>query len=521
MATGADALYLDSQRTLELVGKAQSRVSVRLQESDEFTFPVIQAGNMAQWRNLLLLEFNHDLKYLQRKTDLLYPFRALNMRVKYHLVGRFLYDAVYDAGPQAFRDVQEMDEDNIDKFKQSYEFWEYYADLSRGPLFFRVGRQNLSWGETDIFRLLDNINPLDNTFGGPFEDLDDRRIPLLMIRGSYNLGTVGPVSSITLESFWVPGFWEARVGPWAPWGTPYSPPQPALPFGQRFVYPDRKVENSRWGFRLIGLLFNNLNFSVAHYKTFLDTPAVRLGVTPGLPVLLDFADAWQEFVWKDVQVTGGSVNFCEPNTDIVFRGEVAWFWDESVFIPEENLKLSDNSIPLPPWMVGIMSQVMGLNLVDLNFTGIPVNPTGGVIPRKDILRYMVGFDKNLWIRLLNNRTTFLLSFQYFGQWVPDYDPRMRQLLSLFPRPMDFAAVREFEHTFTTIVNTNYLNGRVTPQLALAYDVRGAWLIQPSVNLLWEPFRLMIQYSSVEGNFTNFGAFRDRDQISIMFSYLLN
>ncbi len=96
--------------------------------------------------------------------------------------------------------------------------------LPGGPAFIRIGRQNLAWGETDIFRLLDQINPLDNTFGGPFEDLDDRRIPLWMLRGSYNLGSVGPVASLTMEGFWVPGSMDAKVGPWAPWGTPYEVP---------------------------------------------------------------------------------------------------------------------------------------------------------------------------------------------------------------------------------------------------------------------------------------------------------
>ncbi len=75
-----------------------------------------------------------------------------------------------------------------------------------------------------MFRLLDSINPLDNTFGGPFEDLDDRRIPLWMLRGSYNLGNVGPVKSLGLEAFWVPGMWDASISPWAPKGTPYSAP---------------------------------------------------------------------------------------------------------------------------------------------------------------------------------------------------------------------------------------------------------------------------------------------------------
>ncbi len=75
--------------------------------------------------------------------------------------------------------------------------------------------------------------------------------------------------------------------------------------------------------------------------------------------------------------------------------------------------------------------------------------------------------------------------------------------------------------FTALASTMYRKGTINPQLALAYDVRGAWLIQPSVNLIREPFRFMIQYSAIQGNFTNFGAFRDRDQITFILTYLLS
>ena len=150
-----------------------------------------------------------------------------------------------------------------------------------------------------------------------------------------------------------------------------------------------------------------------------------------------------------------------------------------------------------------------------------MNPTGGTIPKKDVLRFMIGFDKNVWIRPLNRTNMFIFSLQYFGQWVSAYDERMRQPLALYPSPSDFAAVRELESTFTLVGTTFYRNGAIVPQLAVAYDVRGAWLVQPSVNLIREPFRFMIQYNAIAGNFTGLGAFRDRDQITFIFTYLLN
>ncbi len=79
--------------------------------------------------------------------------------------------------------------------------FEWYFNITKGPLFIRIGRQNLSWGETDAFRLLDQINPLDNFFGGFLVPLDERRVPLSMMRAQWSFGTIGPVSDLTLEGF--------------------------------------------------------------------------------------------------------------------------------------------------------------------------------------------------------------------------------------------------------------------------------------------------------------------------------
>ena len=490
------AFHVDAKKkTLEVIGKAQSRVSIRLQDADGFTQPTdVQAGDLVQWRNLALIEINHDLKRLTRELDILYPLRALKIKAKYHLVGRFMYEAVYNVGPQTFQDVRDRDKENIDNFKQQYDLWEAYVDLSRGPWFFRIGRQNLAWGETDVFRLLDGINPLDNTFGGPFEDLDDRRIPLWMLRGTYNFGRVGPVSALTLEGFWVPGNWDVRVAPLAPNGTPYAAPQPESPLPTLLVTPSKEMSNSRWGVRVMGMVGANYNLSVAHYESYLDIASLRTAVGQN-PL-----DAAVEVRYPSVRITGGSLSFWEEQTDVIVRTEVAWFWDEPVFIPEINTPL----IPLP-----------------IQIPGVPGLPANGEIPKKDMLKWVIGLDKNFWIRPLNHKRTFMFSMQYFGTWVQDYDERMSQPLALYPDSLKFTSVKEVESIFTFLVNTDYYGGDIVPQMVVAYDARGVFMLVPSVNYIFEPFRFMIQYSGIVGNMTSFGAFRDRDQITFIFSYLLN
>jgi hypothetical protein len=44
-----------------------------------------------------------------------------------------MYDALYDVGSDEFKALRDNDPENIDKFKQSYDLWEFYVDFRRGP----------------------------------------------------------------------------------------------------------------------------------------------------------------------------------------------------------------------------------------------------------------------------------------------------------------------------------------------------------------------------------------------------
>jgi hypothetical protein len=506
------AVYIDDNKTLQFTAKAQARVSIRMNNAEGYTYPNVRVGDLIQQRNLIVLQVDHDLSELKHRVGLLYPLKALKIEAKYRLVGRFMYEGVYDYGPQMFQDVKDRDKENISSFSQQYELWEFYLDLSRGPWFLRIGKQNLAWGEADTFRLLDAINPLDNTFGGSFEDLDDRRIPLWMIRGNYDLGGFGPISSLMIEGFWVPGNWDARVAPIAPAGTPYATPIPIETLSlSRYFYPAKKMSSSRWGVRLQGLVGTSLSLTLAHYKTFPDIPATRTVMLRDVPILLNPNDVIGEVTYPSIQITGGSLSYWEPHIDAIIRAEVAYFWDEPVFIPEENLAtLYGPGIPLPP----PLQDLIGLSQ-------IPLNPQSGTIPKKDFFRYMIGFDKQVWCRPLNRKSTFLVSMQYFGSWVQDYDDRLVLGLPIYPSTEEYPKLYELEQIITALVATTYLNGSLTPQLVLGYDVRGAWLFVTALNYVWEPFRFGIQYAGIEGNFTGFGVLRDRDQVSFLVTYLLN
>ena len=161
---------------------------------------------------------------------------------------------------------------NRDLDTQKDPLWNAYVDLAKGPVKLRIGRQDLSWGESDGFRLLDMIEPLDNRFGFPLvEDLDDRRIPLWMVRPTLSIGTVGQVRNLTIDGYWVPATIDNEISPVSPFGNPFGVGAP--PGASEIIRPNKNLGNSRGGGRLIGTL-GDVTFSLGHYVTYNDIPSI-------------------------------------------------------------------------------------------------------------------------------------------------------------------------------------------------------------------------------------------------------
>ncbi len=55
-------------------------------------------------------------------------------------------------------------------------------------LFVKLGKQQVVWGRTDLFRVLDVVNPLDFSRNNIYDELEEIRIPLWMINLEYRMG---------------------------------------------------------------------------------------------------------------------------------------------------------------------------------------------------------------------------------------------------------------------------------------------------------------------------------------------
>jgi hypothetical protein len=506
------------------------------------TYPYSGAGNLIQNRYFLEMKWNHDL--LDWWSDVL-PSSVTAF--KYNLTYRGEYDGIYDFGPSAYRNNLESRQELEEALRQSPTFqpaqlesidgslqrqrrrlrrvssyrnrlFQAFVDWEQGPVFLRFGRQNLVWGETDVFRLLDNINPIDNGFGGFFIDLDERRVPLNMLRGSISLGTLGPFDQAFIEMYGVVDNTVAFI-PGAPRGSPWAPPL-GPPTGQtltNLIGPSNGFDDMRGGGRFV---FNYLDytFTAASYVTMLDTQAVRFrgaraedpGYVPG-GVSVITADQYAPRVW----VNGASMTTALPSLKSVLRSEFAYFRDEALFRGPVAGKFPGKGTT-PEYVSGFLGPVLSGQF--------------DTVTRKDTMGFSVGWDMNQYVRFLNPNQTFFFSTQVFWRHIFDHDPL--QALPV-PEPNNqtrVVPVPQDQILQTLLINTTYnvkapftdTTLQVTPGYNMFYDWQGMILFQPSVRFVRDPWRFIVDYTTINsGVFRNqIGLVRDRSNVRMQIEYVL-
>ncbi len=216
---------------IETWGSVQSQNIVRHPDVDEFHF--------IQQRNTLRLGLQWDVVSDGGRDGFdVPPVRAARLRLAY----RGVYDSIYSYAPifrerdlrgrkpgrAAERDLRDFSRRARAALAFESQLREAYVDVTASsfPIRVRVGRQQIVWGEADLFRMLDRANPLDTSWHSveeippPSFGWDDLRIPLWMLRGWLELGRVGPLLEGRGELYWNPGDWRPAKTAFLPqpWG---------------------------------------------------------------------------------------------------------------------------------------------------------------------------------------------------------------------------------------------------------------------------------------------------------------
>ncbi|PFG10282.1 hypothetical protein ATI45_2717 [Marinobacter sp. LV10MA510-1] len=339
----------------------------------------------------------------------------------------------------------------------------------------RLGKQQVIWGRTDLFRVLDVINPVDFSRNNIYDELEDIRIPMWILRSDYRMGPTEVFDGFAFDDLNFQVVWNfdqfrphdiGQCGQpnvildagcffrgmnnlWENGGTVanFAGGNTATDFGpgqigiRKAHMPDWSIDNTQLGLKMEGV-YGDLGFSLNALTYRSQLPSLRGGI-PAQNGFTGEIGPWPSLIAFDihfprVNLVGGSLDYYAQGVDTVFRVETAYTSGEE-FANTLRERLYSES---------------------------------------DVLRYVVGADKNIFIPFLNESQAFLFSGQIFGQHILDHEREQRALGE--------AGIPDWEHnwTGTLLIKGFYMNGRLSPQIITAHDFRAqATAIAPSIEWL--------------------------------------
>ncbi len=233
---------------------------------------------------------------------------------------------------------------------------EAYIDIINGPLQFKIGKQIVVWGDLDINRAADVVNPLDLRFGFPGIDTwEELKRGIWMIRAFYQSQLPG---NLLFEVIFNPGDFKMTLLPeeGTQWGAPYHASNQFLPatgFGAgHWLFEKMRRDAPGWnlkdnyefGFRLRGYTWD-IDWTLMYYNSLQDGPIAnpnragdffRQYLTAAIPAQItgseinpgDWPD-YQVFKYKRSQVIGGTMQAFITRGRIT-RGSILkaeWFYE--------------------------------------------------------------------------------------------------------------------------------------------------------------------------------------------------
>ena len=345
-------------------------------------------------------------------------------------------------------------------------------DLPNGDILsWRLGKQQVIWGRTDLFRVLDVINPVDFSRNNIYDELEDIRIPMWIAKADWRMGAGEVFDDLNLSFVWnfdkfrphnlgqcgqpnsildAGCFFRGMNNLWENGGTVanFAGGNIATDFGpgqigiRKAHMPSWSLSNSQFGIKLEGV-YGDFGFSLNALTYRSQLPSLRGGI-PAQNAFTGETAVWPALIAFDihfprVNLIGGSMDYYSQAIDTVFRFEVAHTEGEEFANTLQSRLFSES----------------------------------------DVTRYVIGADKNIFIPFLNPGRAFLFSGQLFGQHIHEHQ--------LEDRPLGKAGMPDWEQNWigTLLVKGWWMNDRLSPQIIVAHDFKAqATAIAPSVEYLF-------------------------------------
>lgn len=356
--------------------------------------------------------------------------------------GMLTADWIYDvkSGGGAWADkLFDQSSDNLHIDDESWQLLkEAHVTWTPGDFYFRLGKQVVGWGETDGFRLMDQINPIDQRRGFSDVEFETSIIPIWLVRAEYLPSVqLGWLQEFGLEFIFNPnaqfipnqgtalgndagGIWAPNVK--VPLGGPY--PYDYAHMGSavnNIQEPDNwNSDGFEYGLRLKGVVLDaivTLNF----FSGLANDPVLTMD--PGPP---------------GQSLASDGRGILHPT----FNGKYPRFQFVGATYSKDLLFLNSSAL-------GGVSPVLRLEtLYAFDSTFATSNNT---TEKHDEWRTALGLDWKVKIPLLNPRAYFTISPQVYLRHIQSY-----------PSAYEISNIEEDNWVTTMMITTSYLHNKLTP-----------------------------------------------------------
>jgi hypothetical protein len=337
-------------------------------------------------------------------------------------------------------------------------------------LFLKIGRQQIVWGRTDLFRVLDVFNPVDYSRNNIYDELQDIRIPLWSAQAEWRMGGSDTMQERNLQLVW--SFDQFRANNLGQCGTPNAILDAACFFrGMKNLWDNggtvanfaggaiatnfgagqigiRNVHLPKWkdagtlGVKYEGVTKDGLSYSLNAMTYRSQLPSLRSGVVAQNP-FTGVVEPTTHLIAFDmhfprISMIGGSMDFQWQDAGAAVRMEGALTSGE---------EFANTARP-------------------------------ELYSKNKVFRGVVGFDRPTIIPAINPNRTTLFSAQLFYQHIFDHEFKQA--------PLGPIGMPDWKDNFigTLLVKAWLNNDRLSPQVITAYDFKAkAGVVSPSVEWL--------------------------------------
>jgi hypothetical protein len=417
------------------------------------------------------LRINHgdgDLTKFKNIFQLAGQYKIIDDELVLFGKARYWYDAAYD-----LRDKLDIAQHYQGHVQRTDWLRDCYLDYSKNPWFFRLGKQQVVWGQSDGIAVLDRVNPVDlSEYWLP--DMEYIRIPLWMANINYS-----PKLNSNLQVLIIPDFEQstsAAIGaPFTVYSyTRYNNWKKTVGgVDENIYFPAKKFENSTFGvqwsdrFADMDYTFNYLNGYYYSARNFTFHQSGPYGGPTSF---------WKvNRLFKRYSLYGGSFNKSVTNPGplqgFTFRGDFAYYNNEPMYY------------------------------------GNPFTASSAGIKRWNNIMWVLGADRYVF-------TKWLISGQY-GQYILQHSkpnastPQNNYILN----PFTYGSMDPVENIFSLKISTNFMNDRVKPEILWSFTDDNQGRISPKVTYeikdnLWLTLGVHYFYGHlVDSN----GQYRDQNQ----------